>query len=66
MVAFFVPHVVTAALIASYLLDQRWAFALPTWAFFTGLVIDQLFTAREPSTLQRPAPCAAMYRKTKQ
>jgi alkane 1-monooxygenase len=51
MVAFFVPHVVTAALIASYLLDQRWAFALPTWAFLTGLVIDQLFTAREPSTL---------------
>ena len=51
MVAFFLPHAVVAATIGAYLLDHRWAFAIPTWAFFAGLLVDQLFTARERSAL---------------
>ena len=47
MLAFMVAHAVAATLIAAYLMDQRWAFALPSWAFFAGLVIDQLFPSRE-------------------
>ena len=55
MIPFLFAHAVVATLIAAYLLDQRWAFALPTWAFFAGLVIDQLFAAREGSRLEPDA-----------
>ena len=46
MAAFLLPHAVVAATIAAYLLNRPWAFALPTWAFLGGLVVDQLFTSR--------------------
>ena len=43
MLAFFLPHAVVAVTIGAYLLDRQWAFALPTWTFLAGIVVDQLF-----------------------
>jgi alkane 1-monooxygenase len=51
MSAFLLPHAVVAATIAAYLTNRSWAFAVPTWAFFAGLVVDQLFTTRVQPTL---------------
>lgn len=45
MLPFFLPHAVTAGVVAAYLADQRWAFALPIWAFLAGLAIDLFFTS---------------------
>ncbi|HVQ14472.1 MAG TPA: alkane 1-monooxygenase [Vicinamibacterales bacterium] len=43
MLAFFLPHAVVAVSIGAYVLDRQWAFALPTWTFLAGIVVDQLF-----------------------
>ena len=56
MIAFLLAHVVVAAMVAAYLSGQTWAFTLPTWAFFAGIVVDQFFEADGRSAL---APDAA-------
>ena len=48
---FFLPHAVVAATIAAYLLDRPWAFMLPTWTFFAGIVVDQLFATSDRGVL---------------
>jgi alkane 1-monooxygenase len=59
MLAFFLPHAVVAVTIGAYLLDRQWAFALPTWTFLAGIVVDQLFGA---STRAALAPHASRFR----
>jgi alkane 1-monooxygenase len=54
MLPFFLPHAVVAATVAAYLLDFQWAFAIPTWTFFAGLVIDQVFGAVDQRTALAP------------
>ena len=46
MVGFFLPHAIVAATLSGYLLTVPWAFALPTWTFLAGIVMDQLFETR--------------------
>lgn len=51
MAAFLLPHAVAAVTIGAYLSHRPWAFAVPTWAFFAGLVVDQLFVSRVQAAL---------------
>ena len=57
MIPFFLPHAVTAAIVAAYLTGQPWAFALPTWAFLAGLAVDLV-------VVSVPAPLAARATRT--
>jgi alkane 1-monooxygenase len=58
-VAFFLPHAVVAVTICAYMLDRPWAFAIPTWTFLAGIVVDQLFAAEARAAL---APHSSRFR----